>query len=86
MDKIEKITRTIEDRIHHFYCDECHEYLGNSKEYDDGYYHKIGNFELRFYLRNKWHKVEKYLCDDCREKFLQNVENTLVGLGFSLER
>ena len=74
--KVEK-----EDREHHFYCDDCGEFLGVSHEYDDGYYPEIGEFELNFYITS-WYRVKKNLCDKCKEKFIEKVQNTLVELGF----
>lgn len=74
---MEKIETT-----HQFYCDNCNKYLGKTKEYDDGYYPELGKFELKFYLPSGWYKINKYFCDECKEKFLKKVENTLVDLGF----
>lgn len=39
IDKTEIKSEMIKKRIHNFYCDNCGEYLGAVKEYDDGYYH-----------------------------------------------
>ena len=82
MIKTEVETRTKEVRTHHFYCDDCNKYLGKSQEYDDGWYQDFGEFKLEFYLPSGWYEVNKCLCDECRQKFLQKVEKTLVELGF----
>lgn len=82
MEKKETITRTVEETTHHFYCDDCNKYLGKTEEYDDGYYPQLGQFDLKFHIPKGWFEVEKHLCDDCKEKFLTKVENTLLGLGF----
>lgn len=82
MEKLETRTCTREETTHHFYCDDCNKYLGKTEEYDDGWYPEIGEFELKFYLHSGWYEVNKCLCDECRQKFLQKVEKTLVKLGF----
>ena len=85
MERLETTTRTIKDTTHHFYCDECNKYLGKTKEYDDGYYPKLGEFELKFYI-NGWYKVEKCFCDKCKEKFIKKTCDTLTDLGFEAEK
>lgn len=74
--KVEK-----EQREHHFYCDECGEFLGVSHEYEDGYYEKLGEFTLELRV-SSWYNVKKNLCDKCKEKFINKVENALIELGF----
>lgn len=66
---------------HSFYCDECGEYLGTSEEYDDGWYHKFGEFELKFYV-NDWYRLDKCLCDKCRDNFTENFISILKNIGF----
>lgn len=82
MEKLETKTCTREETTHHFYCDDCNKYLGKTEEYDDGWYPELGEFELKFYLPSGWYEVNKCLCDECRQEFLQKVEKTLVELGF----
>ena len=67
---------------HSFYCDDCDKYLGTSEEYDDGWYHKFGEFELKFYVSDKWYRIEKCLCDDCKKSFITNVKINLINMGF----
>ena len=85
MEKLESKTYSIERVTHRFYCDDCNTYLGKSEEYDDGYYQDLGEFKLKMYLPSGWYIVEKCLCNECREKFLKKVENTLKELGFKKE-
>lgn len=80
MEKI--IIRKKEEYVHHFYCDECNKYLGNTEEYDDGYYPSLGEFKLAFHLPGGWYKVEKCVCDECKEKYLSRLENVLKDLEF----
>lgn len=84
MEKINSITKEIEDYEHSFYCDECGEYLGTTEEYDDGWYDTLGEFELSFNI-DGWYKVNKCLCDDCADKFLSNLKNHLESIGFKKE-
>lgn len=82
MEEIKSIIEKIEKRTHWFYCDECGEHLGTSTEYDDGYYQTYGDFGLRFNVVNNWYCVRKCLCDDCKEKFINNVKTSLTNMGF----
>ena len=82
MERLETKTYTKEDTIHHFYCDDCNEYLGKTEEYDDGYYHKLGEFKLSFRILGNPLTVEKHLCDKCKKKFLEKIEDSLKELGF----
>ena len=81
MERRETIARTVEETIFHFYCDDCNKYLGKTEE-DDGYYSELGEFDLKFHLPSGFFKVERHLCDDCKNKYLTKVENTLIELGF----
>ena len=81
MEKILKTTKYVEDNKHEFYCDKCGKYLGASHEYDDGWYERIGEFELKFYV-DDWYRIKKCLCDDCRERFINNVKWNLTNMGF----
>lgn len=82
MEKVENKTRQIEDRTHHFYCDDCGAYIGSSHEYDDGWYQELGEFELHWFTPNGWYKLENYLCNDCRDKLLTKVCAELEAAGF----
>jgi hypothetical protein len=85
MIQTETKTYTKEQRIHHFYCDNCNKYLGETREYDDGWYPDLGEFNLHFVVDGKWYEIEKCFCDDCRKAFLDKVENMLIELGFEKE-
>lgn len=82
MEKSETKIRKKEETIHHFYCDGCNKYLGETEEYDDGWYTKLGEFELKFYVAPGWYEIDKCFCDKCRENFINKVKNTLIDLGF----
>ena len=86
MEKIEKVIRKREEYNHRFYCDNCDKYLGVTEEYDDGYYPKLGEFELSFYLPDGWYKVEKCFCEECRKNYLEKLINNLKELGFKKDR
>lgn len=82
MEKVEQIKKTIVNNVHHFYCDDCNIYLGDSREYDDGYYPELGSFELSFYLPEGWYKVKKCFCEDCKQEYLETVRNMLKDMDF----
>ena len=85
MEKVEiKIVQT-EDRRHHFYCDNCGHYLGNTLEHRDGYYTELGEFELQMNTPRGWYKIEKCLCNKCEEDFLNKVYASLEAAGFELD-
>ena len=85
MDKVEVKQHVVEDRIHHFYCDHCNDYLGETREYDEGWYPKLGEFELKIFLLDGWHTSKKCLCDECKIKYSRKVANVLQELGFDEE-
>lgn len=78
--RIEVKTNTIINEIE-FYCDDCGNFLGKTEEYDDWYYEELGEFEVDFYF-NGWYKLEKHLCDECKEKETKKIEKALKKLGF----
>lgn len=82
MEKIETKNRQIEDRTHHFYCDDCGAHIGSSEEYQDGYYEELGEFELKILMPRGWYKLEKCLCKTCIEKFLDTAYAVLEVIGF----
>lgn len=85
MEKTEKEILTVEKYKHHFYCDSCNEYLGVTEEYEDDYYPELGEFELNLFIANKWYRIKKHFCDDCRNNFISTVKSTLKKLGFEAE-
>ena len=81
--KEEKIVKT---RIgYEFNCDICGKYLGFSYEYDDGYVSvpdKAVEVNEKFTIslekcRGLKSKYE-YLCEDCYNKYLEKIKNTLI--------
>lgn len=74
--------RTVMDKVHKFYCDDCGKYLGYTTEFDDGYYSRIGDLSLGFHTPRGWRTIKKYFCDDCRENFLSELDDSLLHLGF----
>ena len=67
--------------IHEFYCDGCGKYLGGAEEYDDGYYAEPSVFEMNVYT-TKWFRIRKCCCSECKEKFINKLNNFLLGCGF----
>lgn len=74
----------VEETRHEFYCDECGKYLGVSYECDDGWYKRLGEFELNCYI-NGWLHFKKCLCDKCKYEFENKVRATLLDIGFKVE-
>jgi hypothetical protein len=85
MEKVEIKTEQIEDCTHHFYCDDCNAYIGSSHEYDDGWYDELGEFELKIHMPRGWYKLEKCLCEKCKEKFLDKTYANLESVGFKCD-
>ena len=85
MEKLENETYSVERTIHHFYCDNCDKYLGKEREYEDGYFRNLGEFEQKFYIDESWYAINKCLCSDCKKKFLKKMKIALKELGFEKE-
>lgn len=82
MEKVATEIKKIEHRTHFFYCDDCGSQLGCTTEYSDGWYPTIGDLELAWYTPNGWYRLEKCLCDSCREKYLSAIYGALEYAGF----
>ena len=85
MEQTKVSPRYYEERMHYFYCDECGKYLGQSLEYNDGYYEELGKFELQCYIDNRY-ILHKHLCKECESKLLLEIERELRKLGFKPEK
>ena len=85
MEKVEIEVIETEEVTHHFYCDDCGDYLGSSAEYDDGWYQELGEFELNIYMPRGWYRLNKCLCNDCKDKFLDKFYVSLEAIGFELD-
>ena len=71
--------------VHRQYCDECGQCIGNSVEYEDGYYERYGEYELKVYVGcpedhpyKDWYHYNKQLCKKCQtiktDRFLEILE------------
>ncbi len=81
MEKHIEVKKNITINEIEFYCDDCGKFLGETEECDDGYYEEIGKFVVKFNFGG-WYKLEKHLCDACKEKEIAQIEKTLNELGF----
>lgn len=81
LDQVTERKIEINKKMHNFYCDGCGTFLGASEEYDDGYYHECGGFELKLHT-DKWYAFKKHYCDNCRREFLNKLNLGLKELGF----
>lgn len=84
MENIKITTQVVEVIEHEFYCDDCGKCIGRSEEYDDGYYERFGELAFHFNLKDiGWYSIEKCLCDDCKEKYIDELKETLQKIGFT---
>lgn len=70
---------------HNFYCDMCGKHLGNTEEYNDGYYKTIGDYDLKFNVNSEWYSLHCNLCVECRAKMREGIINALLSMGFVKE-
>lgn len=82
MEKVEEKTIEVERKIHKFYCDKCGEYLGESEEYDDGYYENFGYIAERIVVNGTPYCYRGHLCNKCREEHYKELSNFLETIGF----
>ena len=68
--------------VHTFYCDNCNKELGESREYDDGYYEKRGVFEEKMYLHDGtgWVSIQGHLCSECKKLVCDAIKNGLQNI------
>ena len=86
MEKVISYLEFKRKHTHIFSCDKCEEVLGNSIEYEDGYYDEIGVFESEIYIDGLgWLKLKATLCDKCKAKFIKELEKEFNKLGFLKE-
>lgn len=85
MDKIIPIKRTITENKHQFFCDECGQFIGESYEYDDGYYQEFGNYTPDVEINHVGYSLGKLLCDKCEEKAERELLQAIKQLGYKRE-
>ena len=81
MEKTIKEIVKIEETRHEFYCDGCNQYLGTSYEYDDGWYDRINEYELKLYV-NGWIHINKCFCAMCKYELVEKIRKNLFDIGF----
>ena len=74
-----------EERTHHFKCDLCQIDLGQSTEYEDGYYEEYGEYHRAFCLDGHWFNLNMCLCETCANKKDKQIVDALLNLGFKDE-
>lgn len=79
MEKI--LTKKIETEIryHQYYCDKCGKLICESEEYDDCW---IPNQPNKTIYQIDNYKIQILLCNDCKNKFLNDFYQALERLGF----
>jgi len=84
MEKTIPEEQTIVRDRHLFYCDECGIFLGESQEYDDGYYANINDYRWSYYDKScSWLYKRGNYCPACKAKIDRRIEKALRDLGFS---
>lgn len=78
MDKKISYEAVVKKIKHEFYCDKCNKFLGESTEYDDGYYPEHGRREYSVNI-NGWLKFRGHLCDECNEFFVNKIRTLLIN-------
>lgn len=82
MEKVEEKIVEVKRKIHKFYCDKCGEYLGESEEYDDGYYAEIGHIVERIVINGTPYYYKGNLCSECKEEHYKELSNLFETIGF----
>lgn len=87
MEKIKTELATRKIFTHSFYCDDCGDYIGESHEYEDGYYDELGYYERKYFCdsSHEWINLKKCLCDKCIKKQDTLIKEHLFSLGFKGE-
>ena len=85
MEKIEEKEVARISRTHKFYCDKCNKYLGQSEEYDDGWYKSINEREWNVCIDKIWYYKRANLCDECFKEINNNIIKTFQKLDFHRE-
>lgn len=87
MEEIETKEVKTKQIIHKFYCDECQKHIGDSYEYDDGYYDELGNdISMIFCYKSAWFKLKRRCyCDDCYKPKEKELLEKLREIGFEKE-
>ena len=68
---------------HEFYCDKCDKFLGETSEYDDGWYPTLGRYRQSFCIKGEWYTLEICLCDECAKNMTDDIINALQKIGFT---
>lgn len=86
MEKVATQIKKVEQYTHFFYCDDCGAQLGCTTSHSDGWYSTLGDFELNWFTPKGWYRLEKCLCDTCKEKYLSAIYGGLESAGFQLDK
>ena len=85
MEKIETKKVEKEDIKHKFYCDMCDSFLGESIEFDDGYYEKYGDIEHKIFIHRNHYILKMNLCEKCYQKKMNEICESLEKVGYVKE-
>lgn len=82
MEKIETKKVEKEERKHKFYCDVCNKFLGESIEYEDGYYEEYGDIEHKIFIHRTNYIIKMNLCEECYQKKMNEIEEAIKKVGY----
>lgn len=83
MERIKTEIIETEEKKHIFYCDNCKEKIGESIEWDDGYYEEIGEYEETYNTINVGHyQLKLHLCDKCKIVYNDKIIEAITKIGF----
>lgn len=69
--------------VHEFYCDNCNAKIGETEEWDDGYYEVLGEFEIEARIdRSTEYRLSKQLCAECRNKLINKITEVFTKYDF----
>lgn len=91
---------TVTQNTHKFFCDECNEFLGETTEYEDGYYNELGKYDQNIYVYSHgkfssdssqksnpgWFILNQCLCKSCSENKTKKIIEVLTELGFNPDK
>ena len=85
MEKIINEIKQTEIIYHEFYCDECKEYVGRSRELDDGYYERmLCTVPCIEFNGDNYYPKARYLCEECYDKYVKETKKKLKEMGFDV--
>ena len=86
MDKVTSELVTTEQIVHHFYCDECGEFINSSVEWDD--IEELEDVPPGIFVdivvepHSGFKYAKNHLCPKCKDELYYKIVNSLRWMGF----